>query len=151
MSRRQNSKLPETGIVRLEDLPMHAWAPGHTLKNITITESPYYIALEENDPASFLAYQEIMHGLPSAPYEITWSQFLDLRDDVAENGLRSEGSPIIFAGDGQIDGHHRLAILCHLYGPRAQVDVSHGVVTFPASDSALPSRLERDSAVALST
>jgi hypothetical protein len=130
-----NSKLPEFGIVRLADLPMHAWSDGHTLRDITILDSPYYVALERNDPAVFLAYQEVMRGLPSAPSEITWEQFLDLRDDIARNGLRDLGDPIMFRNNGQVDGHHRLAILCHLHGQGAEVLVADGIVTFPSRDA----------------
>ena len=67
---------------------MHVWCSDQTTKNIIITESPYYIALNENNPAVFLAYQETMRGLPSAASEISWDQFLDLRNDIAEHGLR---------------------------------------------------------------
>jgi hypothetical protein len=129
-----NSKLPEFGIVRIADLPMHAWSAGHVLSSISILESPYYMALERNDPAIFFAYQEVMRGLPSAPSEISWEQFLDLRDDIARHGLRDLDDPIMFRNNGQVDGHHRLAILCHLHGPGAEVLVADGVVTFPARD-----------------
>lgn len=116
----------------MEELPIQVWRPDHTLQNITITDSPYYRSLQTNDPAIFLAYQRAMRGLASAPSEISWDQFLDLRNDVADNGLRDTGEPITLNDEGQLDGHHRLAILCHLYGPRAEVRLANGVVTFPA-------------------
>jgi hypothetical protein len=128
---------------------MHAWSDGHTLRDISILDSPYYVALEQNDPAVFLAYQEVMRGLPSAPFEISWEQFLDLRDDIARNGLRDLGDPIRFRNNGQVDGHHRLAILCHLYGPQSEVLVANGVVTFPVRDVSIgttPSTRDRSAA-----
>lgn len=131
MDKRRNSRLPAFGVVRFADLPMHVWVDGHTLKSIGIAESPYYIALETNDPGVFTAYQEVMRGLPSAPSEISWRQFLDLRNDIAAHGLRDHADPITFWDDGQVDGHHRLAILCNLHGPQAEVLVVDGVVTFP--------------------
>lgn len=121
----------DVGIFRLEDLPIHVWTSSSTAALTSITESPYYVSLNENDPAAFLAYQETMRGTPKACCEITWDQFLDLRNDIADNGLRDVNAPIVIGDRGQIDGHHRLAILCHLYGPQAEVLISSGVATFP--------------------
>ena len=128
----RSSKLPEDGILRLEELPIHVWLSNSSAKITTITDSPYYISLNENNPAVFLAYQEAMRGLPMASSEISWGQFLDLRNDIADNGLRDNQPPITFGDFGQTDGHHRLAILCHLYGPQVEVLISSGVATFPA-------------------
>jgi hypothetical protein len=124
----------DVGILRLEELPIHVWTSNSTATITTITESPYYISLNENNPAAFLAYQATMRGSPKACFEITWDQFLDLRNDIADNGLRDTDAPIVFGDHGQIDGHHRLAILCHLYGPQAEVLISSGVATFPVPD-----------------
>jgi hypothetical protein len=128
------TQLPEFGILRLEELPIHVYLTNNTAKIAKITESPYYLSLNENNPAIFLAYQETMRGLPTARSEISWDQFLDLTSDIADNGLQNTGAPIRFGDFGQIDGHHRLAILCDLYGPQAKVLISSGVATFPAPD-----------------
>src|ERR1043166_1609540 len=134
MSEARSSRLPELGILRLEELPIHIWMSTSTAAIIKITESPYYISLNKTDPAAFLAYQATMRGTPKAQFEITWDQFLDLRNDIADNGLRDTEAPITVGDKGQIDGHHRLAILCHLYGPQAEVLISDGEVTFPVPD-----------------
>jgi hypothetical protein len=112
------------------------WTVGG-LKRVNIEASPYYIALRQNDPAEFYVYHEAMRALLTASSEISWTQFLDLRDDIASNGLRDLDSPIRVDEGGQSDGHHRLAILGHLYGTEVNVLIDRGVVTFPA-----PTRLE---------
>jgi hypothetical protein len=123
--------IPQDGIVRLDELPIHVWLSDQSEKITRITESPYYVSLIDDDPAIFYAYHDAMRGLPSVSSEISWDQFLDLRDDIASNGLRDTQTPIRFGDRGQLDGHHRLAILCHLYGPQTEVFISGGVAVFP--------------------
>lgn len=124
-------RLPEIGFVRLDDLPVHVWLPNRISRITRITQSPYYRSLNENAQEIFVAYQETMRGLPTASSEISWEQFLDLKEDIAHHGLRDTGSPITVTQEGQVDGHHRLAILCYLYGPKTELWITCGVVTHP--------------------
>ena len=61
----------------------------------------------------------------------SWSEFLKMRSQIADGDYINSFPPIFVTEDFQIDGHHRLAILLDLRGPRANTVVVDGVVFVP--------------------
>ena len=74
--------------------------------------------------------------------EISWESFLELFNKVKEEGYfnKSKNPIVVTEKIGQVNGHHRLAILAVLHGLHAKVFISNGTVYFPALDGLLNER-----------
>ena len=125
------NKLPYLGILKLRDLPFAFYNCDTKPFLISITDHPYYRSLDENDPSIFLSYYKSREHLSNFG-EYSWENFLALKEKIRLDGWHSDlGPPITVRDGGQLDGTHRLSILCHLYGPDSLVMIIDGNITFP--------------------
>jgi FkbM family methyltransferase len=128
----QKKRLPSSGLVRLSDLPIARWM-GHRLIIVgSIYESPYYWALECDDPSIFEGYERLIPPEMRGKGEVkTWNDFIELKKSIKSTGYKSDlnNSPIFLDDErGQVDGHHRLAILAHLLGAESHVQIDNGFI-----------------------
>jgi len=121
-------KLPYLGILKLRDLPF-AYNICDAQPYIgSITAHPYFRSLDENDPSIFLDYYKSREHLPNF-IEYSWENFLALKEKMRLDGWHPNSGPPIIVNDwGQLDGTHRLSILCHLYGPDTLTIIIDGKV-----------------------
>jgi outer membrane murein-binding lipoprotein Lpp len=124
-------KLPYLGVLKLRDLPFVFYNCDTQPYAVSITDHPYYRSLEENDPSIFLSYYKIREHL-SGFCEYSWEAFLALKEKIRLDGWQPGlGPPITVRDIGQLDGTHRLSILCHLHGPDTLVMIIDGIITYP--------------------
>ena len=129
--------LPYLGILKLRDLPFIFYNCDCQPRLGSITDHPYYRSLDANDPSIFLSYYKCRAHLPEFT-EYSWEDFLALKEKIYQDGWHPDlGPPITVRDTGQLDGTHRLSILCHLYGPDTLVMIIDGKITFP-----VPQQLE---------
>jgi len=123
-------KLPYLGILKLRDLPFVFHNCDSQPYIGSITDHPYFRSLDENDPSIFLSFYKSREHLPGFG-EYSWENFLALKEKIRFDGWHpNSGSPIIVSDWGQLDGTHRLSILCHLYGPDTSVMIIDGKIIF---------------------
>jgi FkbM family methyltransferase len=127
--------VPTKGFTKLIDLPIARWIDSETIIIGSIKDSPYYKALQAGSDEEFKKYHTVMQNLSSFDAEINWDDFIKLKNDIACRGFKDanaiNGYPPIYITDqhGQEDGHHRLAIIAHLYGLNTSVYIDHGFVS----------------------
>ena len=127
--------LPIFGFLSLSDLPLSFYISDEQNHVGAIIEHPYFRSLNENDLSIFNDFCQSKQHLPNM-LEYSWEGFLALKQNISIKGwLPQLGSDIIVRDGGQLDGAHRLSILCHLYGPDAQVMIVDGKITFPIPTS----------------
>ena len=121
-----------TGIYSLSDVPIGVWQPDGRVKVYSILDSPYFRTLHENSRQPYDSYTLRLDLLGIVHSKLDWSSFLELRNNIAISGWKPEKGPAIFLSNeiGQKDGHHRLAILAHLFGVDAQVELQEGRLIF---------------------
>ena len=123
--------LPKFGILRFKDLPFFIYRSAFSGKTIQFIENPYFQSLCDNNPIIFNAYCQLQHGDPDRS-EYSWDKFVALKEKIRLEGWRPNlGANIVIMDFGQLDGAHRLSILCHLYGPDAEVLITNGEFHFP--------------------
>jgi len=114
--------------VRLGDLyigiPESGKAPGDRARR-PIQESPYYLALKNNDAGLFKRYAK----WTSTPSKNTWANFMSVHDSIRREGYRAErGHPVVIIHDGThwqvVNGHHRMAILRKLHGADGKIQIA---------------------------
>jgi len=125
--------LPYLGVVKLRDLPFAFYNCDTQACIVSITDHPYYRSLDENDPSIFLSYCKSKSRESLANIgEYSWEAFLALKEKIRLDGWHPDlGSPITVRDCGQLDGTHRLSILCHLHGPDTHVMIIDGNITYP--------------------
>ena len=100
-----------------------------------------------SDPSIFLSYYKCRAHLPEFT-EYSWEDFLALKEKIRQDGWHPDlGPPITVRDTGQLDGTHRLSILCHLHGPDTLVMIIDGKITFPVPQQ-LEEQIERFSNIA---
>jgi hypothetical protein len=119
----KQTRLIPDGEVELGKLPISLYD-----KIISIEKHPYYLSLLNNDMELFNSfYQERQHL--EGFFEHSWDDFLNLKKSIQSLGFQIElGPPMTISEKGQLDGTHRLAILCYLYGPSLRVLLRKGVI-----------------------
>jgi len=123
--------LPKFGILRFKDLPFSIYRSAFANETIPLIENPYYLSLSKNNPSIFNAYYQLQQTDPNR-LEYTWDEFLALKENIRLEGWQPNlGADIVIRNFGQVDGAHRLSILCHLYGPDAEVFIVNGKFNFP--------------------
>ena len=124
--------LPNTGILRFKDLPFLIYRSTYTNETIPLIENPYFQSLRDNNPSIFNAYYQLQHADPNRRVDYSWDEFLALKENIRLEGWQPNlGADIVIRNFGQLDGAHRLSILCHLYGPDAEVFIINGKFNFP--------------------
>jgi hypothetical protein len=86
-----------------------------------LCESPFFLTLAHNDRRVFQDYYNIItddrrNGGAYNPKEINYEGFMDLYEDIKENGIKDTSTIKIHKNYEHIiaDGQHRLAILLYL-------------------------------------
>lgn len=107
-------------------IPEAGKKPGERTRK-PIVDSPYYQSLKTKNSNLFQQYAR----WTSTPRTNTWSNFISVYHSIKRNGFNSKvGHPVVIIHDRThwqvIDGHHRVAILYHLYGPDAKVLLQDG-------------------------
>jgi hypothetical protein len=133
---------PLDGVWALNDLPIHTWQEGETYTLVKLQNSPYYVSLMSMDSNVFYDYHTKFRQSIGYENEISWESFLELFNKVKEEGYfnKSKNPILVTEKIGQVNGHHRLAILAVLHGLHAKVFISNGTVYFPALDGLLSER-----------
>ena len=140
-------KLPYLGILTLRDLPFIFYNCDGQPIIVSIIDHPYYRSLNEKDPSIFLSYYKCREHLANFG-EYSWENFLALKEKIRQDGWHPDlGPPITVRDTGQLDGTHRLSILCHLHGPDVPVMIIDGKITFPVPRQ-LEDQIERFSNIA---
>jgi hypothetical protein len=136
-------KLPYLGVLKLRDLPFALYNCDTQPFLVSITDHPYYRSLEENDPSIFLSHYKGREHLPDfVKNEYSWEGFLALKEKIRLDGWHPDlGPPITVRDGGQLDGTHRLSILCHLHSPDTLVMIIDGNITYPVPQQ--PDLIER--------
>jgi hypothetical protein len=118
----QTRLLPDAEV-ELGNLPISLYD-----KIISIEKHPYYLSLINNNREIFNNfYQERQHL--EGFFEHSWDDFLNLKKSIQSLGFKFElGPPMTISEKGQLDGTHRLAILCYLHGPRLRLSIRKGVI-----------------------
>ena len=123
--------LPKFGILRFKDLPFSIYRSTFTSQTIQFIENPYFQSLRDNNPSIFNAYYQLQHGDPNRS-EYSWDKFVALKEKIRLEGWQPNlGADIVIRDFGQLDGAHRMSILCHLYGSDAEVLIANGRFNFP--------------------
>jgi FkbM family methyltransferase len=136
----KKGKLPKIGHIKLIDLPIGRWIDAETIIIESISESPFYISLEKNSEECFNSYCLAMKESGQSLNEISWFNFIKLKNDIERDGFKSpseaNGFPAIVVTDqhGQLDGHRRLAIVAHLYGLNTTVWINNGSIAFDGAN-----------------
>ena len=123
--------LPNFGYLRFKDLPFSIYRSAFSNQTIPLIENPYFLSLSDNNPSIFNAYYQLQQSDPNRS-ECSWNEFLALKEKIRLEGWQPNlGADIVIKDFGQLDGAHRLSILCHLYGPDAEVLIDNGKFNFP--------------------
>jgi len=141
------------GIVRLGDLPLGIFTGARLgehqeileVKSVKYVDSPIYRSLLQLQQPSGGGGEAIYEDYRLLVKELTgnlqrgWTDFLELRTQIADCDFVNSFPPIYVTRTQQLDGHHRLALLLELRGPRAKSLVVDGVVFVPRRpDTVIP-------------
>jgi hypothetical protein len=90
---------------------------------MSITESPIYRYLVDENDEEFLKYHHGIIRRKRPRYKYPIGKFKDLIQDIKENGFRNEEPYIKVKGNNISDGQHRACVLHYLFGPDYELDV----------------------------
>jgi hypothetical protein len=87
--------------------------------HLPLSQSPFYLCLKHGEKKIFDEYHNILtdatrNGPKCNPKETSYEKFMELYEDIKNNGLKKTFSPQITKEGVITDGQHRLAILYHL-------------------------------------
>ena len=119
--------------------PRHRW----DLSVRSVLECPYYLCLKNDDRSIYDTYMDVWskrcHDVKrKRPYDYFMEQVDGMRRDGGYRSDKAGTEPMrIYKGTRWLlDGHHRAAILCALFGPQTVVPVHE-------SDEELPKDLDQ--------
>ena len=104
----------------IKDLRASIMTPKGVWRTVPLSESPFYLCLAHNKSKKiFDQYYNLLTdpnrtGPKCNPNEATYEEFINLYENIRDNGIRPDFRPRIGAKGIIGDGQHRLSILHYL-------------------------------------
>ena len=97
--------------------------PELRVERVLILLSELYQSIKHNDPERYETYKALAESTGHLVSQPSWDEYLSLQEKIRVEGFGIDVFPPITTTHtlGQLDGAHRLAILCHLRSPDAPV------------------------------
>lgn len=111
-------------MIRLGDCLVSVKSADGEWRDTPLADGPFYLALEGYNEGLFNSQRELLLD-ETGDNEMSWQDFLYLRNAIRWHGFDCSKSPMYFSARSVLmDGQHRTSILLDIHGPDIRLETN---------------------------